>query len=98
MLYNNPNNVVLDYLLRIKVNIMFFRFLVFGLGKRGCIGDVFAKSRTFLFLSTLLRNTTIIEPEGKSLIEFDPRTMVPGLVIQPQPFEARFVVRFKRNS
>lgn len=74
------------------------RLLVFGLGKRGCIGEVFAKSRTFQFLSTLLQNTTIIEPERKSLIEFDPRTMVPGLVLQPQPFEVRFVVRSKRNS
>lgn len=69
------------------------RLLVFGLGKRNCIGEVFAKSRTFLFLSTMLQTTTITEPEGKTLAEFEPRAMVPGLVIQPQPFEVRFVVR-----
>uniref|UniRef100_K1Q9M6 unspecific monooxygenase n=1 Tax=Magallana gigas TaxID=29159 RepID=K1Q9M6_MAGGI len=69
------------------------RLLVFGLGKRSCIGEVFAKSRTFLFLSTLLQTTTIVEPEGITLPEFDPRAMVPGIVIQPQPFEVRFVVR-----
>lgn len=74
------------------------RLLVFGLGKRSCIGEVFAKSRTFLFLSTLLQSTTIIEPEGKTLPDFDPRNMVPGIVIQPQPFEVRFVARSKRNS
>lgn len=81
-----------------KVNNFYFRLLVFGLGKRSCIGEVFAKSRTFLFLSTLLQSTTIIKPEGKTLPDFDPRNMVPGIVIQPQPFEVRFVARSKRNS
>ncbi|XP_062589393.1 cytochrome P450 1A2-like [Saccostrea cucullata] len=69
------------------------RLVAFGLGKRSCIGEVFAKSRIFLFLSTLMQTITIAEPEGKPLPDLDPREMIPGLVLQAQPFEVRFLLR-----
>jgi cytochrome P450 len=72
-----------------------FRLLPFGTGKRSCIGEVFAKSRIFLFLSTLMQQTTIFEPDGKSLPDLKQKEMIPGLVLQPQPFEVRFVLRQK---
>jgi cytochrome P450 len=71
------------------------RLLPFGTGKRSCIGDVFAMSRIFLFLSTLMQQTTILEPDGKSLPDLQQREMVPGLILQPQPYEVRFVLRKK---
>lgn len=70
-----------------------FRFAAFGLGKRGCLGEVFAKSRIFLFLSSLMQMATIDEPEGKPLLDLDPRKMVPGIVLQPQEYEVRFLLR-----
>lgn len=69
------------------------RFAAFGLGKRGCLGEVFAKSRIFLFLSSLMQMATIAEPEGKPFPDLDPRKMVPGVVLQPQEYEVRFVLR-----
>lgn len=41
--------------------------LAFGIGKRSCIGEVFARSRMFLFIATLMQLATVIEPDGKSL-------------------------------
>lgn len=69
------------------------RFAAFGLGRRSCIGEVFAKSRIFLFLSSLLQMVTIAEPEGIPLLDLDPRNMVPGIVLQPQEYEVRFLLR-----
>ena len=70
-----------------------FRLAVFGKGKRSCIGEVFAKSRIFLFLSSLMQTATIAEPDDKPLSDLDPRTMVPGIVLQPQEYEVRFLLR-----
>eukprot|EP00105_Crassostrea_gigas_P042529 XP_019926677.1 PREDICTED: cytochrome P450 1A2-like isoform X2 [Crassostrea gigas] len=69
------------------------RFASFGLGKRSCIGEVFAKSRIFLFLSSLMQMATIAEPEGKRLPDLDPRKMIPGIVLQPQEYEVRILMR-----
>lgn len=35
--------------------------LAFGIGKRSCIGEVFARSRMFLFIATLMQLATVIE-------------------------------------
>ncbi|XP_048780498.2 cytochrome P450 1A1-like [Ostrea edulis] len=72
------------------------KFCAFGTGKRNCIGEVFAKSRIFLFLSTLMQQTTIFEPDGKSIPDLRQREMLPGIVLQPQPYEVRFVLRQKK--
>lgn len=69
------------------------RFASFGLGKRSCLGEVFAKSRIFLFLSSLMQMATIAEPDGKPLPDLDPRKMVSGIVLQPQEYEVRFLWR-----
>ncbi|XP_062613133.1 cytochrome P450 1A2-like [Saccostrea cucullata] len=69
------------------------RVIAFGFGKRSCIGEVFARSRIFLFLATIMQQTTILEPEGKSLEDLLPREMVPGVSLQPKDYEIRFVLR-----
>lgn len=69
------------------------RFAAFGLGKRSCIGEVFAKSRIFLFLSSLMHMTSVSKPEGNPLPDLDPRNMVPGIVLQPHEYEVRFLLR-----
>nr|XP_034304490.1 farnesoate epoxidase-like isoform X2 [Crassostrea gigas] len=63
------------------------------LGKRNCIGEVFAKSRIFLFLTSLMQMATVAEPERKPLPDFDPIKMIPGIVLQPQECEVRFLWR-----
>lgn len=71
------------------------RVFAFGSGKRNCLGEVFARSRLFLFMSTLMQLSTVIDPEGKSLPDLLPKDMIPGIVLQPQPFEVRFILRSK---
>ncbi|XP_078334324.1 cytochrome P450 2U1-like [Crassostrea virginica] len=71
------------------------RVFAFGIGKRFCLGEVFARSRIFLFISTLMQIATVVDPEGTSLSDLMPRDMVPGIVLQPQPFEVRFISRTK---
>uniref|UniRef100_A0A8W8JTV2 Uncharacterized protein n=1 Tax=Magallana gigas TaxID=29159 RepID=A0A8W8JTV2_MAGGI len=71
-------------------------FLLFGTGRRSCPGEVFAKSRLYLFLSTLLQSFNVMEPEDHSLPEFDPREMDSGLIMQPKPFKIRFERRKQR--
>ena len=81
------------------INYSFFKFIyrvfAFGIGKRFCLGEVFARSRIFLFISTLMQIATVVDPEGTSLSDLMPRDMVPGIVLQPQPFEVRFISRTK---
>lgn len=67
----------------------------FGSGKRNGLGEVFARSRIFLFISTLMQLATVIDPDGKSLPDLLPKNMIPGIVLQPQPFEVRFILRSK---
>lgn len=38
---------------------------------------------------------TVIDPDGKSLPDLLPKNMIPGIVLQPQPFEVRFILRSK---
>lgn len=72
------------------------RLLVFGIGKRSCVGEIFAKSRIFLFLATVLRNFTIMEPDDGGLPDLLPREMESvGVILQPKPYEVRFVLRRK---
>lgn len=71
------------------------RVLAFGIGKRSCIGEVFARSRMFLFIATLMQLATVIEPDGKSLPDLVPTEMLQKTFLQPQPFEVRFKLRSK---
>lgn len=69
--------------------------LAFGIGKRSCIGEVFARSRMFLFIATLMQLATVIEPDEKSLPDLVPTEMLQKTFLQPQPFEVRFKLRSK---
>ncbi|XP_056021996.1 steroid 17-alpha-hydroxylase/17,20 lyase-like [Ostrea edulis] len=72
------------------------RLLVFGIGKRSCVGEIFAKSRIFLFLATVLQNFTIMEPDDGCLPDLLPREMESsGIILQPKPYKVRFVLREK---
>lgn len=71
-------------------------FLAFGLGKRSCIGEVFARSRVFLFLSTIMQNYTFVEDENNPLPKFHPGDMRPGLVRIPMEFNCKVIKKSKK--
>lgn len=69
------------------------RLMPFGYGKRSCLGELFGKNRAFLFLVNLMQTCTISKPTGETLPKFDPRTMMPGVNLQPQPYKVQFKLR-----
>lgn len=72
---------------------MFCSLMPFGVGKRSCIGEVFARSRMFLFLATLLQTASIEKPDNEIIAEFGLDDLNPGLVMQPKPYKIKFVMR-----
>ncbi|KAK6180750.1 hypothetical protein SNE40_008744 [Patella caerulea] len=68
--------------------IMFFFFFVFfiipcGVGKRNCVGESFAKSRMFLYVTSLLQRFTF-KPGGNELPPMDSKTWKPNIVLKPE--------------
>ncbi|XP_012935227.1 steroid 17-alpha-hydroxylase/17,20 lyase [Aplysia californica] len=72
------------------------RLLTFGVGPRFCPGEVFARSRVFLFLSRILKVYDILPPEKEGLPSCDPRTFDTVLILQPPQFKCR--VRPRTNK
>ncbi|XP_046568949.1 cytochrome P450 2D14-like isoform X1 [Haliotis rubra] len=69
------------------------RFLPFGVGKRQCPGEVFAKTRMFLLITTLVQHFKFLPPEGGMTSSSDARTWSPGLILQPEKVLCKVEVR-----
>ncbi|KAB0792147.1 hypothetical protein PPYR_14106 [Photinus pyralis] len=66
------------------------QFLPFGLGKRKCLGDAFARGCLFIFTTEFLRRYEIRPVDEKNLPSAEP---LPGLVASPRPYFAKFTRR-----
>ncbi|KAF5297438.1 hypothetical protein FQR65_LT01369 [Abscondita terminalis] len=65
-------------------------FIPFGIGKRKCLGDTFAKGCLFLFTTEILRKFSVIPVDCNDL----PSTLpLAGLTLSPRPYTARFIRR-----
>ena len=78
--------------------IIFFRLLPFGAGRRGCPGEVLAKNRLFLIMSSIVQNFTIKPKSEAERPDHDPRTYVPGLPIHPKDYEICAISRTVNHS
>ncbi|XP_060567337.1 steroid 17-alpha-hydroxylase/17,20 lyase-like [Ruditapes philippinarum] len=70
------------------------RFMVFGAGRRVCLGEALAKNRLFLFTVSLLQkfrfeNTAKVNDEQ----EIDPREFSLGIVLHPRNFTIKAIKR-----
>ncbi|XP_046356982.1 cytochrome P450 2U1-like isoform X1 [Haliotis rufescens] len=72
------------------------RFLPFGVGKRQCPGEVFAKTRMFLLITTLCQHFKFLPPEGGMTSSSDVRTWSPGLILQPEKVLCKVELRDTR--
>ncbi|XP_067013413.2 methyl farnesoate epoxidase [Anabrus simplex] len=65
-------------------------FLPFGVGKRLCPGEAFARNMLFLVFTSLLQKYSVTLPPG----HLKPSTLpLPGFTTAPQPFEVTFISR-----
>lgn len=65
--------------------------LPFGLGKRLCPGETFARQNMFMYVACLLQNFTFSLPEGAKLP--DDSDYLAGLNIHPKPFWVKVTTR-----
>ena len=79
-----------------KINIQafsLFRIMVFGGGRRVCLGEALAKHRLFLFATTLVKHFRFTPCDedlaAKRLPLIDPRTYEMGLVLHPQRYKLK---------
>uniref|UniRef100_A0A8C9TVD7 Cytochrome P450 1A n=1 Tax=Scleropages formosus TaxID=113540 RepID=A0A8C9TVD7_SCLFO len=66
------------------------KVMIFGMGKRRCVGDGFARLEMFLFFTTLLHRLQISNVSGQELdltAEF-------GLTMKPKPYKIRVSPRY----
>ena len=63
--------------------------LVFGIGRRKCVGEVIARNHLFMFLTCLLQRFTIVKPKGETYT-LDGNF---GLVYTPKPFNVCVIDR-----
>ena len=66
------------------------KVLIFGMGKRRCLGDGFARLEMFVFLTTLLRGLRLQKVPGQ---ELDLSTEF-GLTMKPRPYLISISSRF----
>ncbi|XP_064596402.1 cytochrome P450 2C31-like [Liolophura sinensis] len=65
----------------------------FGNGRRSCVGESFAKSRLFLYITTLLQKFHITRDPERPPRSCDPRTYRPGIVLSPYEYCVKVVPR-----
>lgn len=63
----------------------------FGTGTRMCIADNFARSRLFLFLTSVVQKFQILPPNNEDLVSCDPRTYEIGLILHPSKVNCRVI-------
>ncbi|KAK7446410.1 hypothetical protein BaRGS_00040271 [Batillaria attramentaria] len=64
--------------------------LPFGIGRRSCPGENFARTRIFLYVTTLLQKFDILPPVGHELPSPDPDLYTHGVVLEPTPYRLIF--------
>ena len=64
----------------------------FGAGSRVCVGEVFAMTRMFLYIASVLQHFTIKPAPGEK-VTCDPRDYILGIALSPPDFEVSFVPR-----
>ena len=67
--------------------------MVFGAGRRVCLGESLAKNRLFLFSASLLQNFSFHPEIEDTLPDFDPRLFNLGIVLHPGRVKIKAITR-----
>jgi len=71
------------------------KMIGFGLGKRSCLGEVLARQKVFLFLTSLVQRFDICPPEGQDSIAVKE---IIASTTAPSHFEVRLIPRMKATQ
>ena len=63
--------------------------LHFGVGRRNCLGEVMAKSRLFLYVTSLIQYFKFLPPKKSRLVQFDARNFPSAITVRPPPYTCR---------
>ncbi|CAH1794058.1 unnamed protein product [Owenia fusiformis] len=65
----------------------------FGAGRRVCVGEQLARARLFLFFTAMLQKFTFLPHEGDKCPSCDPRGYTTGLLLRPNNYRVRAILR-----
>ena len=68
-------------------------WLLFGVGRRNCVGEVMARSRMFLYMTSLIQTFKFLPPKWSELVSLDARNFSSAIVPRPPPYKLRAVSR-----
>ncbi|KAK7116551.1 steroid 17-alpha-hydroxylase/17,20 lyase-like [Littorina saxatilis] len=67
--------------------------IAFGVGKRSCVGESFARSRVFLYVTTLLQHFDVLPPTQHELLPVTRSSWKNGIVLELKPYHVVFRLR-----
>ena len=67
------------------------RLMAFGAGRRVCVGEVLARNRLFLLVTSLLQRFHFKAEADDKLPVFDPREYEGGGILAPPRFKVRLI-------
>ena len=67
------------------------RLMAFGAGRRVCVGEVLARNRLFLLVTSLLQRFHFKAEADDKLPVFDPREYESGAVLTPPLYKVRLI-------
>ena len=68
-------------------------WLLFGVGRRNCVGEVMARSRMFLYVTSLIQKFKFLPPKKSRLVQLDARNFSSAITVRPPPYICRAEVR-----
>ncbi|PVD36525.1 hypothetical protein C0Q70_03510 [Pomacea canaliculata] len=74
------------------------RFLPFGVGRRSCSGENFARSRAFLYVTTLLQQFDFLPPVNHDLLPLTQDSWTDGIVLQLKPYHVAIKKRWENED
>ncbi|KAK3593818.1 hypothetical protein CHS0354_014364 [Potamilus streckersoni] len=60
--------------------------ILFGVGRRSCVGETMARSRMFLYLATLIQQFDLRLPKDHDVVSHDPRGYSETVILEPPQY------------
>ena len=73
-------------------------WLLFGVGRRNCVGEVMARSRMFLYVTSLIQKFKFLPPKHSKAVSVDATCFSSNLAAMPPPYKCIAVPRTRDNE